>query len=63
VVVIFGSTCSQEVELYGRGAKIVPAVDCHPCYKRSCDLPYTCADSVSAESVFATLDAVLGAPP
>lgn len=62
VVALFGSTCSQEVELYGRGAKIVPDVGCHPCYKRSCDFPYTCADSVSAESVFATLAGVLESP-
>jgi heptosyltransferase-2 len=63
VVAIFGSTSAPEVELYGRGAKIVPKVDCHPCYKRSCDLAFTCADSVTADAVFAALEAVLGAPP
>ena len=60
VVALFGSTCAQEVELYGRGTKIVPEIACHPCYKRRCDLAYTCADSVSAESVFAALEGVLG---
>jgi heptosyltransferase-2 len=63
VVAIFGSTCAQEVELYGRGAKIAPSVDCHPCYKRRCDFAYTCADSVSAELVFAELERLLGAAP
>lgn len=61
VVALFGSTSATEVELYGRGEKVVPEVDCHPCYKRSCDLPYTCADSVSAEAVYAALARALGA--
>jgi ADP-heptose:LPS heptosyltransferase len=63
VVAIFGSTTAVEIELYGRGAKLVPPVDCHPCYKRSCDLPYTCADSISAEAVLAALVEVLETPP
>ena len=63
VVALFGSTSSREVELYGRGAKIVPEVDCHPCYKRSCDFSHTCADSVSAEMAFTTLARVLGERP
>lgn len=63
VVAIFGSTSATEVELYGRGAKIVPNVDCHPCYKRSCDFTSTCADSVSAEAVLKTLANVLAAQP
>ncbi len=52
VVVIFGSTCAQEIEVYGRGRKIVPTVDCHPCYKKTCDLEKTCVDSISTETVF-----------
>ncbi len=63
VVAIFGSTTAREVDLYGRGAKVVPEIECHPCYKRSCDFSYTCADSISAESVFATLARVLEARP
>lgn len=62
VVAIFGSTSAPEVHLYGRGERVVPPVDCHPCYKRSCDLPYTCADAVSADAVFESLVRVLGAP-
>lgn len=61
VVAIFGSTCPQEVDLYGRGEKVVPRVDCHPCYKRRCDFSSTCADAVSAETVLACLERVLGA--
>ncbi len=61
VVAIFGSTASTEVELYGRGAKIVPEIPCHPCYKRSCDFAYTCVDSISAGAVLAALAGVLEA--
>jgi len=59
VVAIFGSTAPQELELYGLGEKIVPRIDCHPCYKRSCDFTRTCADVVSAEDVLAAVARVM----
>lgn len=62
VVAVFGSTCPQEIELYGRGEKLVPKIDCHPCYKRHCDFTHTCADSISSDAVFASLVRVLEAP-
>jgi len=61
VVAIFGSTCPQEIELYGRGERVVPAIACHPCYRRRCDLDPSCADAVSAEQVFSALLRVLEA--
>ena len=60
VVAIFGSTCPQEIELYGRGERIVPEIACHPCYKRACDFSPSCADVVSADAVFDALARVLG---
>jgi heptosyltransferase-2 len=63
VVAVFGSTAAQELELYGRGEKIVPEIDCHPCYKRSCDFTRTCVDVVSVEQVLGALVRVLEAPP
>jgi heptosyltransferase-2 len=38
-VVLFGSTCEQEVDLYGMGRKIVGRPPCSPCYKNECDQP------------------------
>ena len=32
----FGPTCEQEIDLYGRGVKIVTQASCSPCWKRSC---------------------------
>jgi heptosyltransferase-2 len=59
VVAIFGSTCPQEIELYGRGEKLVPKIDCHPCYRRQCDIDPSCSDAVSSGAVFDALERVL----
>ncbi|MDJ0789101.1 MAG: glycosyltransferase family 9 protein [Myxococcota bacterium] len=61
VVAIFGSTCPQEIELYGRGEKVVPKIDCHPCYKRECDRTRTCVEAIDVEQVFSALRRVLEA--
>jgi heptosyltransferase-2 len=37
VVVWFGLSCAAEIELYGRGEKILSGVSCEPCWKKSCD--------------------------
>lgn len=37
VVVWFGLSCSEEIELYGRGEKILSGVSCSPCWKKTCD--------------------------
>lgn len=36
VVALFGPTCPQEVDLYGRGEKLSAGADCAPCYRREC---------------------------
>ncbi len=51
VAVIFGSTASAEIELYGLGEKIVPAVECHPCYRKECDIEPGCDRAILAEEV------------
>jgi ADP-heptose:LPS heptosyltransferase len=50
-VVLFGSTCPQEIELYGRGSKIFLEEDCSPCYKQTCPDP-KCMTGISPERVF-----------
>lgn len=52
VLVIFGSTCSQEIELYGRGEKITPKVDCAPCYKKHCDKEVNCMNTITVDEVY-----------
>ncbi len=47
-IVHFGSTCASEIELYGRGRKLVSDLPCAPCYKRTCPLGEPCMQSWSA---------------
>ena len=36
VIALFGSTCDQEIDMYGLGEKIVSRPSCSPCYKGKC---------------------------
>ena len=42
VVAWFGLTCPQEIDLYGRGIKVLSEVGCRPCWLQSCDLEKKC---------------------
>ena len=42
VVVFFASTCAAEIELYGRGTKLVSELECAPCYLRLCPIDEKC---------------------
>lgn len=59
VVVLFGSTCPQEIELYGRGEKVVTPIDCHPCYRRTCDIHPSCQERIAPDVVHAAVQRVL----
>ena len=51
VVALFGPTCAQEIELYGRGKRIVSPASCVPCYRRACEQSPTCMEAISADEV------------
>ncbi len=53
VVAYFASTCAPEIELYGRGRKIVSTLDCAPCYKKICPINEKCMTELSAEELCA----------
>lgn len=63
-VAIFGPTCPQEIDMFGRGERIVSPIDCAPCYRRECVKSPTCQDLIPTgqvlEAVVAQLQA--GAP-
>ena len=67
VVAIFGSTQPHEIELFGRGEKIVTPLSCAPCYRRSCDIHPSCMEVIDArqiyEAVARQLDAARTTPP
>ncbi len=46
VIAWFGPTCSQEIELYGRGKKLETSSGCNPCWKRECHKEIMCYDNL-----------------
>lgn len=59
VVALFGPTCAQEIELYGRGEKIVSPLTCAPCYRRSCSITPNCMEAIGAGEVVQKILALL----
>ena len=51
VVAIFGPTCAQEIDLYGRGYKIITEAECAPCYRNQCNKKPTCMDMISLKEI------------
>lgn len=58
-VVLFGSTCPQEIMLTAPGALIRAGLDCQPCYRKSCDIPEHCMKSLKLDTVQAEVQRVL----
>ena len=52
VIAYFGSTCAAEIELYGRGAKIVSEISCAPCYKKICPIDEQCMKDVQVKDIY-----------
>ena len=52
VVALFGSTQPHEIELFGRGEKVVTPATCAPCYRRSCDIHPSCMELIDSRRVF-----------
>jgi heptosyltransferase-2 len=63
VVALFGPTCAQEIELYGRGEKIVSPLSCVPCYRRVCAKAPNCMEAVSPPEVLKSVDRLLDRTP
>lgn len=51
----FGPTCAHEIDLYGRGEKIMTKAACGPCWKRTCHKDVMCYDLVDLDEVLAAL--------
>ncbi len=59
VVALLGPTCSQEIELYGRGEKISSSLSCAPCYRRSCSVSPNCMEAITADEVMEKIRVLL----
>ncbi len=51
VVVWFGPTCYQEIDLFGRGVKVLTGAACSPCWLRDCQKQKMCYDQVSYDDI------------
>ncbi len=51
VVVHFAATCEAEIELYGRGEKIVSDLPCAPCYLGVCPIDEKCAETMDVDAI------------
>jgi heptosyltransferase-2 len=57
VLVWFGVSCPQEVDLFGRGAKFIPeGLACSPCWKKECPYNLECMQMVDLEGIVAEVD-------
>lgn len=55
VVAWFGPTCSQEIDLYGRGLKVLSKAGCSPCWKKACGMKVMCYDQVDFQEAVEAL--------
>jgi ADP-heptose:LPS heptosyltransferase len=52
VVVWFGVSCWSEIELYGRGVKLIPeGLECSPCWKHECPYNLECIHMIDLDKI------------
>ncbi len=51
VIVWFGISCENEIDLYNRGVKLTSEISCRPCWKRSCEITPKCNDLVDISKI------------
>jgi heptosyltransferase-2 len=54
-VALFGPTSPSEIDLFGRGEKIVTPLACRGCYLSGCSTAPHCMDTITPEVVFAAV--------
>ncbi len=60
VVALFGPTSSAEIDLFGKGEKILPSgLDCLCCYLNRCDKKPNCMDLITVDQVYRAVERLL----
>ncbi len=52
VAAVFGPTSAPEIELYGRGTKVVSPASCICCYRQECDVSPDCMRQITTDMVW-----------
>ncbi len=55
VIAFFGPTSMSEIDIFGRGKKITPAMNCLCCYKRTCDFNPACMQLINVDQILQTI--------
>ena len=59
VVAFFGPTSQTEINLFGRGEKVVTPLECRCCYLSDCNVRPHCMQSIGVETIFAAVSRLL----
>ncbi len=52
IVTFFGPTSAAEIDLYGKGKKIIANSDCYCCYKKKTEDGISCIDKIDVDKLF-----------
>jgi heptosyltransferase-2 len=56
LVAYFGPTSDAEIDLYGKGEKVLPSSPCQCYYQNECTVKVSCMDNVSEQSMMAAVE-------
>jgi len=56
IIAWFGLSCAAEIELYGRGEKLIPeGLECSPCWKKLCPYNLECIEMIDLNKIIALI--------
>jgi ADP-heptose:LPS heptosyltransferase len=58
-VLLLGPTATAELDLYGRGVKLVSDFPCVPCFNNNCTRSPGCVESIPVSRVMKAIEEVL----
>lgn len=57
IIVWFGVSCPQEIDLFERGVKLIPeGLECSPCWKKECPYNLECIQMIDLERIVQEVD-------
>ena len=57
VIAWFGLSCSQEIDMYDRGVKLVPeGLECSPCWRKECPYNLECVQMIDLDRIVHEVD-------